>query len=235
IDLGDTEGLAAAADPEVAAIVFEPIQGEGGIYPVLPEYAADVRKLCDERGITLIFDEVWTGCGRTGKWFGYQHFRTASGRTIEPDILTLGKAVGGGLPVGVMYAKPALADLLVPGKHGATLGGNPIAMASARTVFDVIERDDLTTNAAVLGEHAMARLRNEKRIAAKVAGVRGRGLFIGVELKDVPQKLVERGLERGVILNVTAQKVIRLAPPINIDQATLDKGLDRVVETIAAS
>ncbi|HEV7301381.1 MAG TPA: acetylornithine/succinylornithine family transaminase [Tepidisphaeraceae bacterium] len=234
VDFGDLEGLAAAIDSETAAVMMEPIQGEGGVHMVPNEYAVEVRRLCTARNVTLIFDEVWTGCGRTGRWFGYQHFRDASGVVVEPDIMTLGKAVGGGLPVGVMFAKPEIAAHLVPGKHGSTLGGNPICMAVSKTIFDVIEREKLVDNAATLGEHAIARLKSDKRIAGKVAGVRGRGLFIGIELKAPPEKLNERALENGVNLNLTSKNVIRLAPPINIDRATLDEGLDRTIATIAA-
>lgn len=231
---GDFDALVQAVDDETAAIILEPIQGEGGINLYPPDYAGKVRKLCDERGIVLIFDEVWTGCGRTGQYFGHQHFRTDDGTTIEPDIMTLGKAVGGGLPVGVMFAKPKLAELFVPGKHGCTLGGNPICAAVARTIFDVIEREKLTQHAAELGEQGMARLRNEPKIKAKVQEVRGRGLFIGVELNAVPEKFAEKALEQGLVLNLTSQKVIRLAPPINISSQDWQRGLDGVIETIAS-
>jgi acetylornithine/succinyldiaminopimelate/putrescine aminotransferase len=233
VDLGDLEGLIAAVDDEVAGIVVEPIQGEGGVYPVDPHFAMELRKLCDEKQITLIYDEVWTGCGRTGKWFGHQFLADAHGTVVEPDIMTLGKAVGGGLPVGVMFAKPEIASLLVPGKHGCTLGGNPICMSVSKTIFDVIEKEDLVTHASVLGEHGMARLRNERKIAGKIAGVRGRGLFIGIELKNTPEKFVERALDKGVILNITSSKVIRLAPPINISLEDWNKGIDLLVESIA--
>jgi len=234
VDLGDLEGLSGALDDEVAAIIVEPIQGEGGIYPVDPHFAVELRRICDAKQITLIYDEVWTGCGRTGKWFGHQYLKDANGNVVLPDILTLGKAVGGGLPVGVMFARPEIAALLVPGKHGCTLGGNPICMNVSKTIFDVIEKEDLVTHAATLGEHGMARLRQDKKIAPKIAGIRGRGLFIGIELKAPPEKLVEKALERGVILNVTSSKVIRLAPPINISLDDWNKGLDLVAESIAA-
>ena len=177
--------------------MMEPIQGEGGINFYPTDFAQRIRKLCDERGLTLIFDEVWTGCGRTGRWFGHQFFTDDSGKPIEPDIMTLGKAIGGGLPVGAMFAKPEIAALLVPGKHGCTLGGNPVCMAVSKTIFDVIERERLLEHAASLGEHAMSRLRNEAKIKAKVADVRGRGLFIGVELKDPAEKLVDKALSAG--------------------------------------
>jgi predicted acetylornithine/succinylornithine family transaminase len=235
VPAGDFAALEQAVDDETAGIIMEPIQGEGGINLYPPDYAYKVRQLCDQKGLTLIFDEVWTGCGRTGRWFGHQHFQTPDGAVVEPDIMTLGKAVGGGLPVGVMYAKPEIAKLLTPGKHGCTIGGNPICMAVARTIFDVIEREKFIPHAIELGLHAVKRLQNESRIQAKVADIRGRGLFLGIELKTAPDKFVERGLDNGVLLNVTASKVIRLAPPINISRSDWDQGLDRLIDTIAAS
>jgi acetylornithine/N-succinyldiaminopimelate aminotransferase len=234
VDLNDLEGLMHAIDPETAAVIVEPIQGEGGVYPVDPVFAGELRKACNQHGVSLIYDEVWTGCGRTGKWFGHQYLVDASGKVIEPDIMTLGKAVGGGLPVGIMFAKPEIAKLLVPGKHGCTLGGNPICMSVSKTIFDVIEKENLVTHAAVLGEHAVARLKNEKKVAPKIAGIRGRGVFIGIELKSPPEKFIEKGLEKGVILNLTSSKVIRVAPPINITMDEWNLGLDRLVETIVA-
>lgn len=265
VEPGDFDALARAVDDETAGVIMEPIQGEGGINFYPDGFAARVRELCDARDMTLIFDEVWTGCGRTGRWFGYQHFtkpiaeptvpRPSVGESpsslrtqhsalstplspvspVTPDIMTLGKAIGGGLPVGVMFARPEVAGLLVPGKHGSTLGGNAICAAVSRTIFDVIERDDLLTHAAVLGEYATARLKNEKRIAAKVASVRGRGLFMGIELKEPPAKLIERALERGIIVNLTAKTVVRLAPPINIDRQLWDQGLDVLISLLSES
>jgi acetylornithine/N-succinyldiaminopimelate aminotransferase len=234
VELGDLEALTAAVDAETAAVVVEPIQGEGGIYPVPTEYAVALRGLCDAHNVTLIFDEVWTGCGRTGRWFGHQHFTDAFGKVVTPDIMTLGKAVGGGLPVGVMLARPQIADLMVPGKHGSTLGGNAICMAVSRALFDVIDREKLVDNAAALGEYGVARLRNESSIRDKITAVRGRGLFLGIELKAPPEKFVEKGLERGIIVNITSQKVVRVAPPINIDRGAWDQGLDALSGLIAS-
>ncbi len=234
VEAGDFDALEKAIDDQTAGVLIEPIQGEGGIHFHPEGYLGRVRNLCDERELTLILDEVWTGCGRTGKWFGHQHFVDKGGKTVVPDIMTLGKAVGGGLPVGVMWARPAIADLLVPGKHGSTLGGNAICMAVSKTIFDVIERDGLLGHAQTLGEHAMARLRNERAIQGKVAGVRGRGLFIGIELKEPPVNLVARALEAGIVINLTAQKVIRLAPPVNISPGDWDHGLDVLVQVLAA-
>jgi acetylornithine aminotransferase len=237
VEPGDFNALAAAVDDETAGILMEPIQGEGGINLYPPDYAARVRQLCDEKKLTLIFDEVWTGCGRTGRWFGHQYFQTVdengAEKGVAPDIMTLGKAIGGGLPVGVMFARPDIAALLVPGKHGCTLGGNPICMSVAKTIIDVIEQEGLLAHAVALGNQAVTRLRSELSIQSKIADVRGKGLFLGIELKDAPTKFVEKALAAGIVINVTAQKVIRLAPPINITTQDWTRGLDVLVETIA--
>ena len=230
---GDIDVLAKAVDVETAGILMEPIQGEGGINLYPDEYPAQVRKLCNDNGLTLIFDEVWTGCGRTGAWFAHQHFRMPDGSIVQPDVMTLGKAVGGGLPVGIAFAKPELAKRFGPGKHGSTLGGNPICAAVSRMIFDVIERENLAARAAMLGEHAIARLKGEAKIQSKIKQVRGRGLFLGVELSAVPQNLVEQALDAGLVINLTAQSVIRLAPPINISRDEWDEGLDRVIDLLA--
>jgi acetylornithine/N-succinyldiaminopimelate aminotransferase len=234
VDGGDFDALAAAVDADTAGILMEPIQGEGGmnIYPA--DYAARVRRLCDEKGLTLIFDEVWTGCGRTGKWFGHQYFQDSSGNGVLPDVMTLGKAIGGGLPVGVMHARPEVAALLTPGKHGSTLGANGICMAVTRAILDTIERDNLLQHANTLGEHAVSRIKGNAKVAAHVADVRGRGLFLGLELKQAPKGLVEKGLEKGVVVNVTADKVVRIAPPINVSRQDLDEGLDRMFDAITS-
>ncbi len=233
VDLGDMEGLTAAVDDQTATIMMEPIQGEGGIHELPLQYVAEVRKLCDAKGITLHYDEVWTGGGRTGKWYGHQHFLDAFGKVLQPDIMTLGKAVGGGLPVGIMWAKPELAKLLVPGKHGCTLGANPICMAVADAVYETIEKEGLLAHAAKLGDHAIMRLRGEKRLAGVVKDVRGRGLFLGLELTSEPKDLVQRGLDHGVVINLTQKNVVRIAPAINIPTAAWDEGLGRLVETLA--
>jgi predicted acetylornithine/succinylornithine family transaminase len=229
VDPGDISALERAIDNETAGVLMEPIQGEGGVNLYPAEYPSQVRASCDRHGLTLIFDEVWTGCGRTGRWFAHQWFDG-----VTPDIMTLGKAVGGGLPVGVMFARPELAALMVPSTHGSTLGANAICMAASSAVFDVIEREKLLAHASALGDVAMKRLRGEQRLAARVADVRGRGVMIGVELKDPPEKLVEKALERGIIINLTAGKVIRIAPAINITRAQWEQGLDGLTETIAS-
>ncbi|MFI5378898.1 MAG: aspartate aminotransferase family protein [Tepidisphaerales bacterium] len=235
VEPGDISALKSAIDKETAGILIEPIQGEGGINVYPAEYPAQVRRLCDEHGLTLIFDEVWTGCGRTGKWFGHQHFTDAAGRPVLPDIMTLGKAIGGGLPVGAMFARSEVARLLVPGTHGCTLGANPICMAVATAVFDAIESGKLLDQAARLGELAIARLSREPRLAGKIAGVRGRGFMLGIEMVTPPEKIVDKGLAKGIVINLTAQNVIRLAPPLNIPQDLWEKGLELVIDTLASA
>ncbi|MDP9172605.1 MAG: acetylornithine/succinylornithine family transaminase [Planctomycetota bacterium] len=233
VQAGCIDALKTAVDSQTAGIILEPIQGEGGIYLFPPDYVHQVRQLCNEHGITLIFDEVWTGCGRTGQWFGYQHFKTPDGKPIHPDIMTLGKAIGGGLPVGAMFAKPEIAKLLVPGKHGCTLGGNPVCMSVAKNIFDIIQRDNLLQHVNALGERAVSRIHKESSIASKITEVRGKGVMLGVELTQAPQKFVERGLANGIIINVTAQKVVRLAPALNITADQWETGLDALIKTIA--
>jgi predicted acetylornithine/succinylornithine family transaminase len=227
------DAVMAALDDETAGILMEPIQGEGGVNLWPDDLPRKLRNLCDERGLTLIFDEVWTGCGRTGKWFAHQHFTGNDGRSIVPDIMTMGKAIGGGLPVGAMFAKPEVAALFVPGKHGCTLGGNPICMSVSRTIFDIIEKENLIAHSVKMGELAMAKLRGASKIASRITQVRGKGLFLGVELSAPPEKLLDKALAKGIIVNLTAQKVIRLAPPINIGADEWERGLDVVIDLIA--
>ncbi|MGF1632861.1 MAG: aspartate aminotransferase family protein [Phycisphaerae bacterium] len=226
----DFGAVTAACDDETAAIIMEPIQGEGGVNEYPEGFAARIREYCDEQGVTLIFDEVWTGCGRTGKWFGHQHF--AGG--ITPDVMTLGKAVGGGLPVGVMWAKPEVAKLMQSGTHGSTLGGNPVCMAAANAVFDVIERDGLLRHAERLGDVVRERLLGDDAVRPHVREIRGRGLFLGIELTQPPKAdLVEACMKQGVVVNLTAGQVVRVAPPMNISEADLLEGLNCMVAALS--
>lgn len=236
----DADAVENAIDDEVVAVLVEPIQGEGGIRVPGPSYLPDLRKLCDRRDLLLICDEVWTGAGRTGRFFGYQHW------DIEPDMMTLGKGVGGGLPVGVMCARDnvaALYDARQQGgvKHATTLGGNCLAMAAAATVFEVIDRDRLLSHAVRLGDHAVHRLQQLADRIPAIKEIRGKALFIGVDLDirsgdtwfDQVGDVVGKCLERGVMVNGTQQSVLRLAPPLVIDEELLDAGLDVIEDVIA--
>lgn len=231
IDGGQLDQLEAQLDDTTAAVLMEPIQGEGGMHTWDSTYIARVRELCDKHAALLIFDEVWTGVGRTGKWFCHQHFAKSDGSGIEPDIMTLGKAIGGGLPVGVMFAKPDHAKHLVPGKHGCTLGGNPLCTAVSRTLLDVIERDHLLDRATELGQQLLSRLQSPT-LKARIKEVRGHGLFWGIDMHEPPKDLVQQALAAGVILNVTAGTVVRLAPPLTIPQEQYAAALDVVCKLL---
>ncbi len=227
-DPNDLTAIENAIDDETCCIIMEPIQGEGGINTYPAGHVKKIRELCDKKGILLIFDEVWTGCGRTGKWFAHQH------DGVTPDIMTLGKAIGGGLPVGAMFARPEHAALLVPGKHGCTLGGNPICMSVSRTIIDVIEKEKLVEHSAILGEKAVSKLNSANSVKDKIGDIRGRGLFLGIELKNEPADFTNKSLAKGLITNLTSKKVIRLAPPVNISESLWNEGVDRVVDLIAS-
>ena len=227
---GDVEAVEAAIDEQTVAVLAEPIQGESGVLVPSDDYWPRLRTLCDKHDLLLIADEVWTGCGRTGKWFGHQHWN------IEPDMMALAKGVGGGLAVGVMCVQDRLAGLFDHRKHGGvahatTLGGNPIAMAVSARLFEVIERDGLVDRAARLGEQTIARLRDLAQAHRVVREVRGKGLFIGIELDmdastfDNARQIVERCLERGLVVNAAGANVLRLAPPLVVQERELDEGL----------
>jgi predicted acetylornithine/succinylornithine family transaminase len=234
VPYNDPAALEQAIDSETVAVLLEPIQGEGGVVIPDADYLQQVRKLCDRRDLLLILDEVWTGGGRTGRMFAHQHFG------VTPDAMTLAKGVGGGLPVGVMCAKPSLTHLVDASqrgvKHATTLGGNAIAMAASAKLFEVIQRDGLADHAATLGEHALQRLNQWVDQYEAVAAVRGRGLFIGIELNpasdhawfDTARDVFTAALKQGLLVNATQGNVLRLAPPLTITQKQLDDGLDRL-------
>ncbi|MCC5828700.1 MAG: acetylornithine transaminase [Phycisphaeraceae bacterium] len=240
VPYNDIKAVESAITPSTVAIMVEPIQGEGGIRVPDPDYLSRLRALCDQHDLLLIIDEVWTGCGRTGRYFGHQHFN------VEPDIMTLGKGVGGGLPVGVMCSGPRAADLYDARKQGAvrhatTLGGNCLAMAVTARIFQVIERDGLLEHAANLGRRAMERLEKLKARAPWIGQVRGKGLFVGIELDECAAtdrfkdagEIVLRCQQRGVLIGSAQKWVVRLAPAINIESSTLDEGMDVLEDVLA--
>lgn len=213
VPFNDLSAVRAVAEhnPSVVAVMLEVLQGEGGIHMASAEYLRDLRKLCDEQGWLLICDEVQCGMGRIGTWFGYQH----SG--ILPDVVTLAKGLAGGVPVGACLAGGRAAGLFGPGNHGSTFGGNQLAMAAALTTLHVIERDRLIDNAIEIGQL----IRDELAVALAdtkgVVEIRGRGLMIGIELDRPCSELVTRGLSEGLLINVTAEKVVRLLPPLTFN------------------
>ncbi len=239
VPFNDLKAIRTAIDDQTVAIIVEPIQGEGGVIVPDETYLPGLRKLCDEHDLLLICDEVWTGCGRTGKWFGYQHWN------VEPDIMTLGKAVGAGLGVGVMCANERAArcfDLRQYGgvPHASTLGGNAVAMAVSARLFEVIDTDGLVERAAKLGEKIKTRLLKFADKNPIVKQVRGRGLFIGIELDfetenapfDDVKQVTERCLEAGLLVNGTQGNVIRLAPPLIISDKEVEYGLNILTKVL---
>jgi len=226
VDYGDLDAVASAVDDETAGIIVEPIQGEGGVNIPSVEYMQGLRALCDERGVLLICDEVWTAPARTGRWFAYQHYDMA------PDVMTLGKATGGGLPVAACVAAPKYADVLVPGTHGCTLGGNPLCAAAGVAVMKLIEDEDLLAAANRKGARITEAIRSAG--IGKVKQVRGKGMMIGIELDGPGKAIFSACLERGLVINCTQETILRLAPPIVIDEADLAAGLEILIDVLRA-
>jgi len=213
----DIDALAGAIDPTVAAVLLESVQGEGGVNPADPGYLREVRALCDERSVLLMLDEVQTGLGRTGRWFGFEH------AGIQPDVVTLAKALGNGMPIGACWALRDVAGTMMPGDHGTTFGGQPLAAAAARSVLAVMERDDAPGLAARQG----ARLAGALSGLDGVAEVRGLGLLLAAELAPgINAKVVADGaLDAGLVVNAVTPTSIRLAPPLVVSDAEVDEAV----------
>jgi predicted acetylornithine/succinylornithine family transaminase len=210
----DLEALEGAIDPTVAAVLLEPVQGEGGVNPAGAEYLQGVRRLCDERGLLLIVDEVQTGLGRTGRWFGFQH------AGMLPDVVTMAKALGNGVPIGACWANAEVADAFEPGDHATTFGGQPLAAAAARAVVGELERLDAPALAAKAGERLMTALGD----LPAVADVRGLGLLVAAELvAGTDAKAVAAAcLDAGLVLNAVTASALRFAPPLTVSDDEID-------------
>lgn len=217
---------AAAGCPDVCAVLIEVLQGEGGIRPSDLTYLQALRKLCDERGWLLMIDEVQSGIGRTGKWLAHQWAE------ILPDVITLAKGLGGGVPIGAVAARGPAAGILKPGHHGTTFGGSPLVCAASLAVLDTLENDNLLAHSEKVGQAMLTRLHSELDTLPGVTEVRGRGLMIGIELDRPCAELVRRALDQGLLINVTRDKVVRLLPPLIIGQAEADQLLDGVIGII---
>lgn len=226
VEFGDVAALEKAVTPDVAAVLLEAIQGEGGINPTPPGYLQEVRRICDERGALLMVDEVQTGLGRTGEWFAFQH----SG--VVPDVVTMAKALGNGVPIGACWARADVARAFQPGDHATTFGGQPLAAAAARAVLTVMEREDVVRRASVAGQQLVEALEE----LDQVVEVRGRGLLLAAELRGVPAAaVVAAALEAGVVVNAVTPTALRLAPPLLIDTDDINQGVERIAVAIAAS
>jgi acetylornithine aminotransferase/acetylornithine/N-succinyldiaminopimelate aminotransferase len=215
VDYGSAEQLKSAITKDTAAVIFEPIQGEGGVIPASDEFVRTARDVCDEKGALLIVDEVQTGMGRTGKWFGFQHY------DVVPDIVTMAKALGSGLPIGACLSTREIASTFKPGSHGTTFGGNPLVCSVAKTVIEVMKRDRLVERSAELGGKWAQELRSIAVHGKKVADVRGRGLMIGMEMGAEAKRFQEFALKEGILVNVCGGRVVRMVPPLILSEQSV--------------
>lgn len=224
VPFGDLQALRSVADnqPDVVAVLVEPIQGEGGINIPPDDYLPGIRAICDEKGWLMILDEIQTGMGRCGKPFAHQFY------DVQPDVMTLAKALGNGVPIGACLARGQAAELFGPGNHGSTFGGNPLACRAALAVCETLSEGRLWERAAALGTRIREGLRSELAGQAGVVEVRGRGLMIGVALNRPCGELVARALNAGLLINVTADSVVRLLPPL----VTSEEQADSLVSTL---
>ncbi len=227
VPLNDMDALRAAVDETTSAVMLEPVQGEGGVNVATREYMEAVRALCDEQGVLMILDEVQTGMGRTGKWFGYQHF------DAEPDIMTLAKALGGGVAIGAMCARPEVAAHLMSGTHASTFGGNALACAAAVATFNVIENDNLLEVGRETSEYIFGRMDEFVKKYDIATGTRGVGMMIGLELSIPGGPIFDYCLDNGVRVNCVHDTVIRLLPALNVPRDALDAGLAVLDDALA--
>ncbi len=220
----DVGALEAAIDPTVAAVLLEPVQGEGGVNPATPEYLAAVRRLCDERGVLLMLDEVQTGLGRTGAWFAHQRLG------VRPDVVTMAKALGNGVPIGACWARREVAAAFAPGDHATTFGGQPLATAAARAVLAVMEAEDVPARA----ERAGARLRGALARVPGVSAVRGLGLLLAAEISSRPaREVVAAALQAGLLVNPVTDSAIRLAPSLLVTDDETDEAVRILTEVLS--
>jgi len=214
VPYGDLSAMSRAVSKKTAMVIIEPIMGEAGVITPEEGYLAGVREICDRVGALLVFDCVQTGIGRTGQWFGFEHEK------IRPDVLTLAKGIGGGLPLGATIAYGRAAQLLQPGDHGTTFGGNPIACAAANAVLDVIESKKLMQSAKVFEK----KIKKTLSVLPGVSEVRGRGLLLGIELSaPIAKQVAASMLDAGVIVNAANENTIRIAPPLIVTMAQIEK------------
>jgi len=226
VPYGDTAALQAAMNENVVAVLLEAVQGEGGVHVAPAGYLAAVRTLCERHDWLMMLDEVQAGIARTGTWFGFQH------AGVVPDVITLAKGLGNGFPIGACLARGHAAALFQPGSHGSTFGGNPLACRTALSVLDIIERDHLPLRAAALGERMQQGFRAALDGCGVVREIRGLGLMLGIELARPCAELVRRALDAAILINVTADSVIRLLPPLTLSDAEADEIVARVSRLI---
>jgi len=226
VPFNNLSALNEAITDKTIAIMLELIQGEGGINIADASYIHALRKLCNEKNILLIFDEVQTGMGRTGKMFAFKHYG------IEPDVMTLAKSLGGGVPIGCMVASAEIANVLDAGSHASTFGGSPLICAASLAVFETIEKDKLLDNCNNMGTYLMDRLNILKDKFDIITEVRGKGLMIGVELSINGTDIVNECLKRGLLINCTQQNILRMLPPLSIKKSHVNKAVSILTKSI---
>jgi acetylornithine/succinyldiaminopimelate/putrescine aminotransferase len=228
VPFGDLDAVAKAIDAQTAAILVEPIQGEGGIRIPSAEYLPGLRRLADRHDLLLIFDEVQSGMGRTGKWFAYQHFGAV------PDVMTLAKSLAGGLAGGAVVAQPKVAQMLKPGMHACTFGGNPVMCRGALAFIESVEKENLLQRAQELGERFHARLDSLKARCPIIKEVRVQGMMVGIELDRDGTPIVEKCIEKRLLINCTQGKVLRLLPALNLPDDLFEEGCQILEQTLLA-
>jgi len=226
VEFNDLAAVEAAMDESTAAVIIEPIQGEGGIVVAQENYLKGLRKLCDEKGILLIFDEIQCGIGRTGKWFAKDHFG------VQPDIMTLAKGLGGGAPIGAILCNEKVASAIEFGDHGTTFGGNPLVAASAIATIEVINEEQLCKRAVETSEWLQGKLQELIATHDELESIRGLGLMLGVKMKSEAKPYVMRLLEEGIVANATAGNILRLVPALNISREELTIFLQKLDEIL---
>lgn len=227
VKFNDIEAVKKAITDNTVAIMLELIQGEGGVNVADKDFVLELRRICNEKNLLLIVDEVQTGIGRTGKLFCYQYYG------ITPDIMTLAKALGGGLPIGVMVVKKDIADILGPGTHASTFGGGPVICKAALAVLSAIQKERLLTNAKKMGEYLFSKLGSLRQKYSIIREVRGIGLMAGIELNIEGKPVIEKCQELGLLINCTQGRVLRLMPALNITKREIDKAIDILDNTLA--
>jgi len=224
VKYNDLEAAKSAITDKTAAIMLELVQGEGGINVAEKDFVLALRKICDEKKLLLIIDEVQTGIGRTGKMFCFQHYG------ITPDLLTLAKALGGGLPIGVMIARKEISDTLGPGMHASTFGGGPVICRAALAVLQAIEKEKILNHVTQMGAYLFGRLEELKKTFTVIKDVRGIGLMAGIELNIPGKQIVENCLQKRLLINCTHDKVLRLMPALNVSKGNVDKAVRIIKE-----
>lgn len=228
VPYNDLEAVHTVAEhnKDIVAVLVEPVTGEGGVQIPDAGYLQGLRKLCDERGWLLMLDEIQTGMGRTGRWFAWQH------ENVRPDVMTLAKGLGNGVPIGACLARGAAAKVFTPGTHGSTFSGNPLVCRAALAVLDVLEAERLDERASALGERLLAGFRQALAGVAGVKDIRGRGLMLAIELDRPCKELLKLALDGGLLINVTADSVVRLLPPLILSDAEADEIVARLAPVV---